>query len=84
MKNGMEFPKTDKNEAKSLGAMTLDTATAPVQGNAGNNQSPSSANDHYNSVVSANLSNGRISSPRVVIAAYHTPPGAGAHSICHP
>ena len=72
MKNGMEFPKADKNEGKSLGAMTLDTAS--VQGNAGNNQSPPSVNDHYNSVLSANLSNGRFSSPRVVIAAYHTPP----------
>ena len=76
IKNGMKFPKADKNEAKSLGTMTLDTATASVQGNAGNNQSLPSANDHYNSVLSANLAddallkadllqnNGRFSSPR--------------------
>ena len=80
----MKFPKADKNEAKTLGAMTLDKAS--VQGNAGNNQSPPSANDHYNSVLSANLadaallkagllqSNGRFSSPRMVITSYHTPP----------
>ena len=48
IKNGMKFPKADKNEAKSLGTMTLDTATASVQGNAGNNQSPPSGNYHYN------------------------------------
>ena len=55
IKNGMKFPKAGKNEAKSLGATTLDTATASVQGNGLNNQSPPSANDHYNSVISANL-----------------------------
>ena len=66
--------------------MTLDTATASVQGNAENKGSSPSANDHYNSVLSANLvdvaflkagllqSNGSFFSPRMVIASYHTPP----------
>ena len=86
IKNGTKFPKTDTNEAKTVGAMTLDTATASVQDNSVNNQSPPSANDHYNSVLSANVADtallkadllqiyGRFCSPRMVIASYHTPP----------